>query len=157
MDLQLKHIIEYLPHNLVMAYRISGNNFKPKGILQAVYYYRDTTHPERILLEGMDSEHIWMFKPILKNALNFQNDTDLINKIKSEFMNTDLVFGYYSDFWFGFSDGTEHHPVFDLDGEIMPNCDIFIYKLLIENLYDVNSLIKKNLALDMASMPVFIS
>lgn len=80
-ELQLKHIAPHFPYGLKMTFRVGGK----VGVLRAIYNYEQETHPVRLLLDGMDSEHIWMFKPILKpiqelDELHAQKLTEFIGK-----------------------------------------------------------------------------
>jgi len=63
--LELKHIKPYIGTGLKSLY---GNpphiNYKEVEIIGVVHREFET-HPTRILADNMDSEHIWMFKPLL--------------------------------------------------------------------------------------------
>jgi hypothetical protein len=60
MELELKHIAPYLPYKLQMLFY----DIKV-GELTRISNYDWESHPTRMAIDTNDSEHIWMFKPIL--------------------------------------------------------------------------------------------
>lgn len=65
MKLELKHLAPYLPYNIRLQFIIKDEIIKT-GVMTRLLNYSHETHPERIAIDNYDSEHIWMFKPILR-------------------------------------------------------------------------------------------
>ena len=64
-QLQLKDIAPYLPYALKAMYGNPPNLEYKEVTIVGMDYREHETHPARISADWMDSEHIWMFKPLL--------------------------------------------------------------------------------------------
>jgi hypothetical protein len=137
MELELKHIAPYFRYGLKMTFREGGRI----STLQAMYNYTHETHPIRLVLDGMDSEHIWMFKPILKplsefNPLTIETD----DKIK-EFVGRRYWCDAYDDFLYVYA-----NDMANLDTRLL-QAPYPIFNYLLSQHYDVFGLIPKRLAI----------
>jgi hypothetical protein len=144
MELELKHIAPYLPYGLGMAYRTKGGAFEPKGVLQTLSFFPDATHEARVTLQGMDSEHIWMFKPILKPI------GKLLNRELSYWDNMEKQFSPYPDkeYW-KLKYGIHKNGIsFSFtDGHFSTGVTQDFYQKLFELHFDVFMLINEGLAI----------
>jgi len=65
MKLQLKHLAPYLAYGLKMQF-IIRDVVEKTGTLTRITHDQELTHPTKIAIDYDDSEHIWMFKSILR-------------------------------------------------------------------------------------------
>ena len=65
MELQLKHLVQYLPYGLQLQFIVRGKVLQT-GTMRTLTFNEHETHPEKVSIEHSDEEHIWMFKPLLK-------------------------------------------------------------------------------------------
>lgn len=74
MELELKHLVSYLPYGLQLQYVVRGD-LEATGLMTSISHYPWETHPNRVRITVGEEEHIWMFKPILRPL------SDLIKEI----------------------------------------------------------------------------
>lgn len=65
MELQFRHLAPYFPYGLNLQFVVKGV-VERTGKMTNVSHDLEMTHPTKIGLDYYDSEHIWMFKPILR-------------------------------------------------------------------------------------------
>jgi hypothetical protein len=69
MELEVKHLIPYLPYGLKCQYIVRDSIVKT-GTLVGINHRPYETHPTRVSIDFEEQEHIWMFKPILRPLKN---------------------------------------------------------------------------------------
>ena len=144
MKLELKHIAPYLPYGLEMAYRSHKTGiYEPRGKLVGVTNHSFETHPVRLLIEGMDFEHIWMFKPILRPMSDITKSFYEISYIDYLWFK---VIGTDSDCF----DLVEFYELCELG--VIDRLPIIVFSQLLEWHFDVFGLIKQGLAVDVNSL-----
>lgn len=119
--LELKHLAPYLPYSISMQFIIREEVIRT-GVMTRLLNYSHETHPERVAIDNYDSEHIWMFKPILMPLSDLTKD-------KWKEINTVFDFSELKDF----------------DVNFIPY-SLFIF--LVKNHFDIFNLIPKGLAID---------
>ncbi len=120
MELDIKHLVPYLPYNLKLQY--NGNKEKI-GIMKTIIHNYDENHPTKIAIAFNDAEHIWMFKPLLKSMRNLTQE-DIINL--KLFVKADIEYV--------------------IDNPLM--CDYHEIQYLLSKHYDIFGLISSGLAIE---------
>lgn len=123
MELTIEHLAPYLPYGLKLQY-IVRDILEKTGVMTRISHDKDLTHPTKIAIDNCDSEHIWMFKPILRPM----SDLILPNHI--------LGMGYID---------------FNRSGDI--GYTLKQYSYLLKNHFDVFNLIPEGLAIDINTLP----
>lgn len=85
MELEFRHLSPYFPYGLNLQFIIRGVAERT-GKMTNVTHDLELTYPTKIGLDYYDSEHIWMFKPILRPLSDFDsypNDLDLTTDFES--------------------------------------------------------------------------
>lgn len=142
MELELKHIAPYLPYGLEMAYRSHKTGiYEPRGSLVGVTNRSFETHPVRLLIEGMDFEHIWMFKPILRPLHEFNDALEV-----EDFIGLGNSFDAYDEFF--------NSWVSDLANtdKLVLQAPQPIFNYFLANHFDVFGLIPQGLAVDINTL-----
>lgn len=134
MELELKHLVPYLPYGLKLQY-VVRDKLEQTGIMKSVSHNEDETHPTRVSISAMyNEEHIWMFKPILRPLSDIDNVIPMYGEkgIPSEEMDANCLK------WLRLGDIAEiRYSTFDF---------------LIEHHFDVFGLIDKGLAIDINTL-----
>lgn len=139
MELEVKHLAAYLPYSLKIQY-IVRNVVNLTGYMRAIIHNEDETHPTRVAINHNPTEHIWMFKPILRPISEF-GDSDDLRKVH-EFIGLGKwceAYDHYFDVWF--------NDLANIDKLIL-QAPYEIFNYFLANHYDVFGLIKNGLAID---------
>ena len=79
--LTIEHLAPYLPYNISLQFIIREDVVRT-GVMTRLLNYSHETHPERVAIDNYDSEHIWMFKPILKPMYDLIGEIGLPSAIE---------------------------------------------------------------------------
>jgi hypothetical protein len=137
-ELKCEHLKPYIGTGLKALY---GNppNLAYKEVEIIGIEHRDCeTHPTRVFADNMDSEHIWMFKPLLHPLSRLTEPILEDGKVPFiEMMKTEGHCDAYEEWW------DNQEPRYE---KMMKNCPMEIFELLLEWHFDVFGLIPKGLA-----------
>jgi len=136
MGLEVKHLAPYLPYGLKLQY-VVREKVEKTGIMKTIIHNEDETHPTKVSIDWNDSEHIWMFKPILRPLKEIQNEIENFENI--QYYGSNYENGQKID---GFSFG----------GILTLSIDDF--QKLLSMHFDVFGLISKGLAVDINTLSV---
>lgn len=135
MELLVNHLTPYLHHSLELQY-IVRDKIEKTGILKKISHNEDETHPTKISIDYLDSEHIWMFKPLLHRLSDF--DREYFEEMKEDFGAYWCdAYDDFFDIWF--DDAMNIHKLI----QQAPFC---IFDYFCKKHYDVFGLINYNLA-----------
>lgn len=136
MELEVKHLAPYLPYGLKLQY-VVREKVEKTGIMKSIIHNEDETHPTKVSIEWCDSEHIWMFKPILRPLKEIQNVIESFDGI--EYYGSNYEKGRKID---GFSFGG------------ISKLELSDYQKLMSMHFDVFGLIEEGLAVDINTLSV---
>ena len=125
--LTIEHLAPYLPYNISLQFIIRKDVVRT-GVMTRLLNYSHETHTERVAIDNYDSEHIWMFKPILRPLED-------LNKAIWQEINTVFDFSELKDY----------------DINFIPYS---LFEFLIGNHFDVFDLIEKGLAIDINTLDI---
>lgn len=138
--IELKHLAPYLPYGLKLHY--DDDKIGTLNRLSDINEYDDI----KISIDYFDSEHIWMFKPILRPMSDFDKMGLLGDDYYSYMskLNADLPDNIQVD----------RDLEFDIDRECYVGCiyAMQVYKFLFEHHFDVFNLIPAGLAIDINTL-----
>jgi hypothetical protein len=137
MELKIEHLAPYLPYELNLQY-IVREKVEQTGIMKSISHNEYETHPTKVSISAMyNEEHIWMFKPLLRDLSQFEQDH--INLVK-EFIGIGKwcdEYDNYFDIWFYYSEMVQ---------DLVLQCPYEIAQFFFKNHYDVFGLIDAGLA-----------
>jgi hypothetical protein len=160
MELEVKHLAPYLPYGLKLQY-VVREKVEKTGIMKTIIHNEDETHPTKVSIDWNDSEHIWMFKPILRPLSDL--DKELFINGWFGFVPAKRLANEYliTSYWGTNEIGT---GILDKDGkmvnlcfianEILGECPFMIYQSLCEWHFDIFNLIGQGLAVDINTLSV---
>jgi hypothetical protein len=122
-DLKLEWILPYLPYNLKMDF-IIRDKVVYTGILKTVSHNSDETHPTKLGLDNQYDEHIWIFRPYLKQMSHLELDNESKIHLKL-FVQADLEYVIGSPLNMDYEDVvyliSKHYDVFGLIDKNLAN------------------------------------
>lgn len=136
MELKIEHLAPYLPYGISLQFVIREEIVRT-GVMSRLLNYSHETHPVRVAIDNYDSEHIWMFKPILKPLSDLEKDVVVATNLEEVY---DVS---YNAVLHGVITFVSHEDPFDLE-----HLPLGAFTLLVKNHYDVFGLIEKNLAVN---------
>lgn len=135
MELKLKHLAPYLPYGVDLQLIINGQVVAEETMTKILHYEWEID--TKIGIGISDAEHIWMFKPILRQLSSIQSyfeplwDSDI--EVRS-YLSEEFITG----FRFEGIEGVLEHKV-----EWWP---VGFYNILLKHHFDVFGLIEQGLA-----------
>lgn len=83
MELEFRHLSLYFPYGLNLQFIIRGV-VERTGKMTNVSHDLEMTPPTKIGLDYYDSEHIWMYKPILRPLSDLEDNLDWLSQMAED-------------------------------------------------------------------------
>lgn len=153
MKLELKHIAPYLPYGLKCKETHSGK-------IEEIYHLYSVNEYDdiKIGLQFMDGEHIWMFKPILRNLSDLTKEIEHNGEIFTPIRHIFYDYRKSLDLKMDLNDeGMLEHLWLDYpsgNGDYVQESSLTLdkWQKLFEWHFDVFGLIEKGLAIDINTL-----
>lgn len=149
MNLELKHLSPYLPYGLKLQFIIREEVVRT-GVMTRLLNYSHETHPERVAIDNYDSEHIWMFKPILRPMSDINSTIETKDGDKNFASLLDLIKDEDGD-W------CEIVYVDQCESPFVLSLVTGVNWWMFENHFDVFGLIDAGLAIDINTVPELLN